>query len=107
VGLDPRPDRLAAFPWRRPVPPTLDTLVGELSAAGVRRVVLSHGGATPDPVLLARLVNRGDLDVLVAGGAVDLDGIRRLRDAGIAGLILGEPLLSGAIDLPRALEAAA
>jgi phosphoribosylformimino-5-aminoimidazole carboxamide ribotide isomerase len=107
VGLDPRPDRLASFPWRRPVPPTLDTLVGELSAAGVRRVVLSHGGATPDPALLARLVNRGDLDILVAGGTVDLDGIRRLRDAGIAGLILGEPLLSGAIDLPRALEAAA
>lgn len=107
VGLDPRPDHLAAFPWRRPVPPTLDTLVGELSAAGVRRVVLSHGGSTPDAVLLASLVNRGDLDILVAGGVVDLDGIRRLRDAGVTGLILGEPLLSGAIDLPSALEAAA
>ncbi len=107
VGLDPRPDRLAAFAWRRPVPPTLDTLVAELAATGVRRVVLSHGGTAPDLDLLAKLVNRGDLDVLVAGGAVDIDGIRRLRDAGVAGLILGEPLLSGAIDLPRALEAAA
>ena len=107
VGLDPRPERLAAFPWQRPVPPTLATLVDELVAAGVRRVVLSHGGTAPDPGLLANLVKRGDLDVLVAGGAVDLDGIRRLRDAGVAGLILGEPLLSGAIDLPHALEAAA
>jgi len=73
----------------------------------VHRVVLSHGGSTPDRALLSSLVRRGDLDVLVAGGVTDLGGIRRLRDAGVAGLILGEPLLTGAIDLPRALEAAA
>jgi phosphoribosylformimino-5-aminoimidazole carboxamide ribotide isomerase len=107
VGLDPRPERIAAFPWRRPVPPTLEALVGELVGYGVRRLVLSHGGQTPDPDLLATLVRRHDADVLVAGGATDLDGVRRLRDAGVAGLILGEALLSGAIDFPRALEAAA
>ena len=43
----------------------------------------------------------------MAGGVRDLDGIRRLRDAGVAGVILGEALLSGAIDYPAALEAAA
>ena len=107
VGLDPRPERLAAFPWRRPSPPTLDDLVEELVAQGVRRLVLSHGGATPDASLLQSLVHRHDADVLVAGGVTDLDGVRRMRDAGVAGLILGEALLSGAIDFPRALEAAA
>ncbi len=107
VGLDPRPERLAAFPWRRPVPPTLDGLVEELVAQGVRRLVLSHGGATPDATLVHALVRRHDADVLVAGGVTDLDGVRRLRDAGVSGLILGEALLSGAIDFPRALEAAA
>ena len=46
VGLDPRPERLAAFPWRRPAPPSLDGLVEELIARGVRRLVLSpRGGA--------------------------------------------------------------
>jgi phosphoribosylformimino-5-aminoimidazole carboxamide ribotide isomerase len=107
AGLDPRPDRLAAFPWRRDAPPSVETLVDELAAAGVRRVVLSHGGSAPDPALIGGLVRRGDLDVLVAGGASDLDGIRRLRDAGVAGVIIGEPLLTGALDLPRALETAA
>lgn len=107
VGLDPRPERLAAFPWQRTNPPTLDTLVEELVAAGVRRVVLSHGGASPDMKLLAALRRRHDVDVLVAGGVNDLDGVRLLRDAGVAGLILGEALLSGSIDFPRALEAAA
>ncbi len=43
----------------------------------------------------------------MAGGAADLAAIARLRDAGVAGLILGEVLLSGAIDYPTAVEAAA
>ena len=107
VGLDPRPGRIAAFPWRRTIPPTLDTLVEELVGAGVHRLVLSHGGTSPDPGLIDSLVRRHDVDVLVAGGAADLAGVRRLRDAGVAALILGEALLSGAIDLSRALEAAA
>jgi phosphoribosylformimino-5-aminoimidazole carboxamide ribonucleotide (ProFAR) isomerase len=57
--------------------------------------------------LLSALRRRHDVDVLVAGGITDLDGVRRLRDAGVTALILGEAILSGAIDLPRALEAAA
>jgi phosphoribosylformimino-5-aminoimidazole carboxamide ribonucleotide (ProFAR) isomerase len=43
----------------------------------------------------------------VAGGVHDLDAVRRLRDAGVAGVILGEALLSGAIDYPAAVTAAA
>jgi len=107
VGLDPRPERFAAFPWRRPVAPTLDGLLGELAHRGVRRVVLSHAGAAAGAEHLASLGRQHDLELLVAGGVSDLDGIRRLRQAGITGLILGEALLSGAIDYPAALEAAA
>ena len=106
VGLDPRPERLAAFPWRRDGRPTLTGIVGELADRGVSRFVLAHGGTAPDLELLGDLARRPDVDVLVAGGASDLDGIRRLRDAGIAGIILGEALLSGAIDFTAALEAA-
>ncbi len=107
IGLDPRPERLAAFPWHRPAVPSLDALVGELTALGVRRFVLSHGGMEPDLDLLGRLVREYDADFLVAGGVNDLAGVRRLRDAGVHGVILGEALFSGAIDFPAALEAAA
>jgi phosphoribosylformimino-5-aminoimidazole carboxamide ribotide isomerase len=107
VGLDPRPERLAAFPWRRPAPPTVDQLLVELVGAGVARFVLSHGGSQPDLERVRSLVRSYDAEVLVAGGVRDLDGIRRLRDTGVAGVILGEALLSGAIDLTAALEAAA
>jgi phosphoribosylformimino-5-aminoimidazole carboxamide ribotide isomerase len=107
VGLDPRPERLAAFPWRRAAPPTVDGLVGELVGAGVARFVLTHGGAEPDLGHTQELVRSYDAEILVAGGVRDLDGLRRLRDTGVAGVILGEVLLSGAIDYPAALEAAA
>jgi phosphoribosylformimino-5-aminoimidazole carboxamide ribotide isomerase len=107
VGLDPRPERFAAFPWRRPTVPTFAAVVDELAARGVRRFVLSHGGAEPDVVMLANLTRTHDADFLVAGGATDLGAIGRLRDAGVSGIILGQALLSGAIDFTAALEAAA
>jgi len=108
VGLDPRPERLAAFPWHRGTPPaSVEALVRDLVGRGVHRFVLSHGGATPDADLLARLKHSTDADFLVAGGVSDLDAVRRLRDAGVAGIILGQVLLSGAVDFSQALEAAA
>jgi phosphoribosylformimino-5-aminoimidazole carboxamide ribonucleotide (ProFAR) isomerase len=107
IGLDPRPERLAAFPWRRPGPPSLDALVGELVSSGVGRFVLSHGGDAPDPDLLAALIRTYDADFLVAGGVTEPAAVARLRDIGVIAVILGEPLLSGALDLSTLLENAA
>jgi phosphoribosylformimino-5-aminoimidazole carboxamide ribotide isomerase len=106
VGLDSRPERIAAYPWHRPAPPSLIDLAGELVDLGVRRLVLSHGGARPDLALLAEMAGKIRAEIFVAGGSVDLDAIRRLRETAIAGIILGEPLLSGAVDFAKALEAA-
>lgn len=107
VGLDARAERLAAFPWRRSRIPTLRELADELVGQGVARLVLGHGGGDRELEALANLRATVDVELVVAGGVRDLEGVRRLRDAGIAGIILGEALLSGAIDYTAALEAAA
>jgi phosphoribosylformimino-5-aminoimidazole carboxamide ribotide isomerase len=107
VGLDARAERLAAFPWRRPRVPTLRELAGELAGAGVARLVLSHGGVAAEAAALADLARTVEIELLVAGGIRDLDDIGRLRDAGIGGIILGDALLTGAIDYTAAREAAA
>jgi phosphoribosylformimino-5-aminoimidazole carboxamide ribonucleotide (ProFAR) isomerase len=64
---------------------------------------MSHGGGASE---LSRLSEIGlrypSIEVSVAGGVTDLDGVRRLRDAGVSALILGEALLSGAIDFEEA-----
>ena len=107
IGLDARADRLTAFPWRRPAPPSLPDLVSELAGQGVRRFVLGHATGAVEIGQLAELTRSADVDLLVAGGVSDVEGIRRVRDAGAAGIILGEALLSGAIDYETAREAAA
>ena len=106
VGLDARAERLAAFPWHRTVRPTLEGLVSELAGRGVRRFVLGHATGEAEVAEVARLARTVDADLVVAGGVGDAAGIRRVRDAGAAGIILGEALLSGAIDYQTAREAA-
>jgi Phosphoribosylformimino-5-aminoimidazole carboxamide ribonucleotide (ProFAR) isomerase len=107
VGLDARADRLAQFPWHRAAPPTLAGLISELAGRGVRRFVLAHATGDAEVAEVAAIARMVDADLLVAGGVGDLDGVRRVRDTGAAGIILGEALLSGAIDYQTAREAAA
>lgn len=107
VGLDARADRLAAFPWHRSSPPTLTELLSELAGRGVRRFVLGHATGEAEAAQIAAVARSVDADLLVAGGVTDLEGVRRVRDSGAAGIILGEALLSGAIDYQSAREAAA
>jgi phosphoribosylformimino-5-aminoimidazole carboxamide ribotide isomerase len=107
IGLDARADRLAAFPWHRAAVPTLPEILAELAGRGVRRFVLGHATGEAEVAQIAALARTVDAELLVAGGVNDLDGLRRVRDAGAAGIILGEALLSGAIDYQTAREAAA
>jgi phosphoribosylformimino-5-aminoimidazole carboxamide ribonucleotide (ProFAR) isomerase len=71
------------------VQPSLDDLLQQLVAAGISRVVMSHGGGTSE---LSRLSEIGQR----------YPSIEVSRDAGVSALILGEALLSGAIDFEEA-----
>ena len=106
IGLDPRPERIREYPWRSFVPPTLEELVDSLVDAGVRRFVLSHGGADPDLAMLSSLLRGRDVEVSVAGGITEVSALPRLRDAGVAAVILGQALLAGQIDYSEARAAA-
>lgn len=103
VGMDARPERLREYPWRGAAP-SFDELVDRLVGEGVHRLVLSHGGARPDPELLRGLRQRHDLDLLVAGGVTDPEVLHHLAAAGVSGVILGEALFTGAIDYAAAVR---
>ena len=51
----------------------------------------------------ARLLGRG-ADIVLAGGIATLDEIRRAREAGFAGVIVGRALLAGRFTLAEALQ---
>ncbi|HWH36756.1 MAG TPA: HisA/HisF-related TIM barrel protein [Candidatus Limnocylindrales bacterium] len=104
VGLDPRPDRLAEYPWRGQAQ-TVDELIGWLADQGVQRVVLSHGGARPDVTLLARLAEH-DVEIQLAGGVTDPRVLVEVAQVGVRAVILGEALLNGSIDFTAALHSA-
>lgn len=99
VGLDARPESLQAYPWRHRAVPRLDDLVVELGAAGVRRFVISHLPVEGAADLVAGLGEGVDAEVLVAGGVSDLPTLLELRAAGVHGVILGEALFDGRVNL--------
>jgi phosphoribosylformimino-5-aminoimidazole carboxamide ribotide isomerase len=107
VGLDARPESLSAYPWRHRAPPRLEELVPELAAAGVRRFVVSHLPSEGAAGFVAGLGTGLDAEVLVAGGVADLAGLQDMRGAGVDGVILGEALFSGRVDLQEAVQALA
>jgi phosphoribosylformimino-5-aminoimidazole carboxamide ribotide isomerase len=107
VGLDARADRLREYPWPGGQAPSLVQLVAELADAGVARFVLSHGGSSPDTEQLRELAVASRAEVLVAGGVADLATMGALRDAAVTGVILGQALISGLLDYPAAVAAAA
>jgi phosphoribosylformimino-5-aminoimidazole carboxamide ribotide isomerase len=106
VGVDARPESLHGYPWRQRAEPSLEELVLELQAAGVARFVLSHVAGEDAPAV-GRLAGILEAELLVAGGVTDLEGLRAMRDAGMAAVILGEALFTGSIDLATAISTVA
>jgi phosphoribosylformimino-5-aminoimidazole carboxamide ribotide isomerase len=107
IGLDARPASLRDYPWRSRPTPELGELVTELNAVGVGRFVFSHASAESDLESVSRLAGIVDAEIMVAGGVNRVEDLVALRDAGVAGVILGEALFTGAIDLGEATRTAA
>ena len=102
VGVDGREERLADYPWRNRPTPTLEGLIGGLLDAGVRRIVLSHWQSARIPALI-RAVETRRAELQLAGGVIDIEGLRDLRHSGASAVILGEALFNGSIDYAAAL----
>ena len=105
VGLDARPESLRGYPWRHRPVPQLDELVVELHGAGVRRFVFSHVTRGAGVEMVGGLAQSLDAEVIVAGGVTSIEGLLELRDVGVATVILGEVLFTGAVDLAAAMRA--
>jgi len=113
VGIDARDGRVAAEGWTE----ASDVDVGELARrfedAGVAAIVhtdIVRDGMLQGPNLeaSAALAAMVSIPVIVSGGVASLEDIRRsvlLAARGVAGVIVGRALYTGAVDLAAALEA--
>ena len=112
VSVDARDGRVRLEGWTEGSALAASTLVAELVALGVRRIVytdISRDGVADGPNLAAyaELVARGDVAVIAAGGVSRLDDVRALARCGVEAAIIGRALYTGDIALEAALEAAA
>lgn len=114
VALDARNERISTDGWREQSSLTAIEVAQQLADMGVVRVLYTDisrdgmlAGVNVDSTL--RLARASGLRVVASGGVAGLSDIRalaaRCRD-GIEGVVVGQALYTGALDLRLALEAA-
>lgn len=115
AGLDGRHGRVAIHGWQQDSGEPILVAAERLAGLGVQRVVatdVSRDGMLTGVNLAAavELARQSRLKVIASGGVRDLDDIQRLKAAesqGVEGVIVGQALYTGALDLRQALAAAA
>ncbi len=108
VGIDARDGCVVTHGWRKGSKITALELARRMAAIGVRRVIytdIKRDGTLTEPDFegVAELVNGVSLAVIAAGGISVLSHLRKLRELGVEGAIVGKALYTGDIELREAL----
>jgi phosphoribosylformimino-5-aminoimidazole carboxamide ribotide isomerase len=115
VGIDARDGRVAVQGWLESSDVAAVELARRFEDAGVAAIVYTDiardgMGTGPNLEQTAALAAAVSIPVIASGGVGSEDDVRRscaLAERGVAGLIVGRALYTGALDLGRALEIAA
>lgn len=114
VGIDARDGRVAAEGWLETSEADAIEVARRFEDAGVAVLVhtdIARDGMLSGPNLeaTARLAESVRIPVLASGGVGSLEDVRAVRATaarGVAGVVVGRALYTGALDLGEALEAA-
>ncbi len=112
VGIDARDGWVATHGWQETSALDVLTVARRMAGLGVLRVVFTDiardGMLTGVNVAAsAELARASGLRVIASGGVASLDDIRALAahvSDGVEGVIVGQALYTGAVDLAKALE---
>jgi len=109
VGIDARDGRVATHGWKKGTEVAALTLGQSIAAAGVRRLIytdIKRDGTLTEPGFeaIAEMVKGVKLPVIAAGGISALSHLRKLKELGVEGAIVGKALYTGDINLREALE---
>ena len=113
VALDVRDGRARGSAWAAdPEDPFVEVAFLRLADVGVTTfevTAIERDGLLrgPDVPLYQRLVSLQAATVIASAGVASLDDLRRLRDSGCAGAIVGRAIYEGRLDLREALLALA
>ena len=114
VGIDARSGKVATHGWQEVSSVTATELALRVRELGVERVVYTDiardgmlSGVNVEAV--RELAQRTGLKVIASGGVSSLDDLRRLKEvegSGVEGVIIGQALYSGALELQEAIALA-
>jgi phosphoribosylformimino-5-aminoimidazole carboxamide ribotide isomerase len=108
VSLDARDGKIAIRGWRKDTVFEVFQLSREMLNAGVRRFIytdIKKDGTLTEPNfdMINRLLAEVNVPVIVAGGISRLEHLRRLKELGVEGAIIGKALYTGDINLGEAI----
>ena len=111
VSIDARDGYVATHGWIGSTKVTAGELVESMAALGVSRFIytdIARDGTLTEPNFeaIAELVSKASLPIIAAGGISSLEHLKRLALLGVEGVIIGQALYTGDIDLKEALKAA-
>jgi phosphoribosylformimino-5-aminoimidazole carboxamide ribotide isomerase len=114
VGIDARDGRVATHGWQETSDVDVIDLANRVKALGVERIVytnIKQDGTLcgPDVVGTRRLAEVSGLKVIGSGGVASLNDVKALKAQeryGVEGVIIGQALYTGAIDLHEAIDVA-
>ena len=112
VGIDAREGRVATHGWQRTTEVDAVELAQRVQTWGVIRVVytdIARDGTMrgPDVAGTRRLAEATGLRVIASGGVAslnDVKALKHLQPLGVEGVIIGQALYTGAIDLREAIS---
>jgi phosphoribosylformimino-5-aminoimidazole carboxamide ribotide isomerase len=108
VSLDARDGKIAIHGWRENTVFEVLQLSREMIDAGVRYLIytdIKKDGTLTEPNfdMINILIAKTNVPVIVAGGIAKLEHLRRLKELGVEGAIIGKALYTGDIDLGEAI----
>lgn len=110
AGIDAQNGMLAVNGWTETVDMSAITFAKRAKQTGVRYAVFTDiardgamtGVAAEETQVLAQ---ESGLHIIASGGIASMDDLKKLKELGIYGAILGRSIYEGAIDLKEAIEA--
>ena len=111
VGIDCLNGRVRTAGWEEDSGLSGLELAKRMEEKGVKTLIftdIATDGMLSGPSFdqLAALQNRVKCDIVASGGVTTLDDVKRLRDMGLYGAIIGKAYYAGTIDLEEALREA-
>lgn len=111
VGIDSLNGRVRTAGWEEDSGLDCLEFAGCMESLGVRTIIftdISTDGMLSGPSCdqLAALQRRVNCAIIASGGVTTLDDVKRLRDMGLYGAIIGKAYYAGTIDLSEAVREA-